>query len=340
MRFQLSKQNCIRAREGESMLDKVKRSFVLFLLVTLLLPAAFAQHGQGGGAPRHGGGVPGPPPGPEAIEVPANGTTLLMQDFGGRPVVDLRINGKGPFRFILDTGASINVIDAALNEELQLPAAEGVQAAPRHGQAAPAIVSIQEIRVGDAVIRGVIGAVMPLSGMLGVHGPRGVLSAANFPGYLLTLNYPAREISIHKGKLEKTSSGDTFDYPSGDPLPTVPISVAGRKTRVHLDTGSGGGLTLPTKFLKELPLASAPRETGKARTHSGEYPISRAKVDGAVELGKHTLALAEIEFSDVRPGSSGPATGQIGAQVLRNFVVTLDTRSRRIRFVESPVRPA
>lgn len=321
------------------MLARVKRLCVLILFALTFVSAAFAQHGPGGGgAQGHGGAMPGRAPGPEAIEVPANGATLPMKDFGGRPVVELRINGNGPFRFILDTGASINVIDAALNEELQLPAAEGMHAAPRPGQPAPTLVSIREIRLGDAAILGVIGAVMPLSGMLGADGPRGVLSAANFPGYLLTLNYPAKEISIRKGTLEP--SGDTLDYPASDMLPTVPIRIAGRETRVHLDTGSPGGLTLPTKFLKELPLASEPRETGKARTHAGEYPISRAKVDGAIELGKHTLALAEVEFSDVRPGRMAPATGQIGAQVLRNFVVTIDTRSRRIRFVQTATRPA
>lgn len=312
------------------------RTGCAYVLLTLALIAfaTYAQHGQGGAAQGHRGGFHSRPPGPEAIEVPAQGLTLPMQDFGGRPVVELKINGRGPFRFILDTGASINVIDAALNEELQLPVAEGIQAAPRPGQATPTIVSIREIRAGNAVIRGVIGAVMPLRSMLGADGPRGALSAASFPGYLLTLDYPGKQILVRKGKLAKADSESIFEYPSGDPLPTVPINIAGRKTRVHLDTGSPGGLILPTKFLKELPLASEPKEIGKARGHAGEFSISRAKVDGKIEVGGHQLALTEIEFSDVAPGRSTAATGLIGYQVLRNFVVTLDTRNRLIRLAQ------
>ncbi len=42
-------------------------------------------------------------PAPANIEVPQNGVTIPMQDMGGRPVVELKINGKGPYRFILDT---------------------------------------------------------------------------------------------------------------------------------------------------------------------------------------------------------------------------------------------
>ncbi len=82
------------------MLSKVKTATLLvqFLLAIALAPAALGQHGQGGGGGHgHGGAVPGPPPGPEAIEVPAQGVSLPMLDFGGRPVVNIKINGKGPY---------------------------------------------------------------------------------------------------------------------------------------------------------------------------------------------------------------------------------------------------
>src|SRR4051794_5882279 len=54
------------------------------------------------------------------IEVPAKGAAVPMLDIGGRPVVEVKINGKGPFPFILDTGATDTVIDSDLNEELSL----------------------------------------------------------------------------------------------------------------------------------------------------------------------------------------------------------------------------
>ena len=36
-------------------------------------------------------------PAPTNIEVPQNGVTIPMQDMAGRPVVEIKINGKGPF---------------------------------------------------------------------------------------------------------------------------------------------------------------------------------------------------------------------------------------------------
>jgi len=186
---------------------------------------------------------------------------------------------------------------------------------------------ISEIRIGQAVLEGMIAAVRPLAGLIsGENAPRGILSAASFPGYLLTFDYPGKRISTLGGADSKTS----FHYREDQVLPTVPIRIAGHDTEVHLDTGSGYGLMLPTKFLKELPLASPPKEVGRARTGGGEFPVSVARVNGAVELGQYILDVGQVSFSDTRPGP-GPAVGNIGYEVLRRFVVTLDSKNRRIK---------
>jgi len=281
---------------------------------------------------QHGGPVHGPAPGPTSIGVPAGGTSVPMLDFGGRPVVEVMINGKGPYRFILDTGAHVSVVDTSIDEELALAGAMGVRAASPDGGQGPKVVTLDVLRVGDASVGGLISAVMPLHQLLtGENAPRGVLSASSFPGYLVTFDYPGKRISIKEGSLDSADALSSFEYQASDSLPTVPVEVAGRSTRVHLDTGSGGGLTLPARFLEELPLASEPKVVGKARTPSGEAPISRARVDGPIRMGGFTLDLEEVSFSDVAPGPV-PPTGQIGFEVLRDFVLTFDSKNRRFRF--------
>jgi hypothetical protein len=270
-------------------------------------------------------------PVPAHIEVPEGGVTLPMQDMGGRPVVDLMINAKGPYRFILDTGAVTTVVSEELSRDLSLSPLEGVQVASATGGPPPTIVMITDVRIGPAVLKGMIAAIRPLAGLLsGENAPRGILSAASFPGYLLTFDYPGKRISIMKGALRGTDSKTSFQYGEDQVLPTLPIRIAGHDTEVHLDTGSGYGLTLPTKFLKELPLASQPKEVGKVRTGGGEFPVSIARVDGTIELGQYKLDISQVSFSDAHPGS-GPAVGNIGYEVLSRFVVTLDSKNRRIK---------
>ena len=298
-----------------------QRSAVSILAVAIgLSPAAAAQIHVG---PRV--------PVPSSIEVPSDGVTVPMQDMGGRPVIELKINGKGPYRFVLDTGAVTTVVSEELSRELALTAPAGMQVAAVGGGTPPAIVLIHDVRFGDAVLVDMIAAVMPLGGLLkGENAPRGVLSAASFPGYLLTCDYPGKRISIKKGALDSADSQNSFQYREDQVLPVVPIRIAGHATEVHLDTGSGFGLTLPVKFLAELPLASQPKEGGKVRTGGGEFAVSIARVDGTIELGKYKLDLDDVRFSDASP-SPGPATGNIGSEVLRHFVVTFDSKNRRIR---------
>ena len=301
---------------------RLKSALLMLPLVALAPAAAHAQH--------HG-----PAPAPREVVVPEAGTTLPMGDAGGRPTVDVMIDGKGPYRFIVDTGAHISVIDTALNDELALPAAPGVRGAAPGGGPAPAIVTIAELKVGDTVLRGMIGAVMPLSTLLQKlnlesEAPRGVLSASSFPGYLVRFDYPSRRISIARGALAEDDSKTVFAYTTEEPLPTVPIRVAGKEARVHLDTGSGYGLSLPTSFLKEIPLATEPKDVREAKTLMGNFPVTSAQVKGPVELGKHTLDLTDVEFSDIGP-KVGLPVGNIGYKILKGFVVTLDSKNRLIQ---------
>jgi len=294
---------------------------ISIVLVASTLPAAVQSHMQFG--PQL--------PVPTGIELPRDGVTVPMQDMEGRPVVELKINGKGPYRFILDTGAVTTVVSDELSRQLSLTPPAGVQVASAGGGPAPAIVLIHDVRIGDAVLEDMIAAVMPLGGLLkGENPPRGVLSAACLPGYLLTYDYPGKRIMIRKGSLASADSKSIFQYTEDQVLPTVPVRIAGHDTQVHLDTGSAFGLTLPVKFLAELPLASQPKEAGSVRTGGGEFPVSIARVNGAIELGKYKLGLDEVRFSDARPGP-GPAVGNIGYGVLRDFVVTLDSKNQRIR---------
>jgi hypothetical protein len=240
-------------------------------------------------------------------------------------LVNVEINARGPYKFILDTGADETVIDEDLKKELS----PETTAAP---QPATGTVRIPRLSVGGATLEGVtIKTILP-HGMFGSgDAPRGVLSAASFPGYLLVLDYPGKRILIRKGELPAADSRTRFEYTREQILPNVPIRVAGTEVRMHVDSGSPGAVTLPTKFLKEMPLVSDPTQIGTARTAYGTFPIWTAEIKGSVELGQYKLDAKSVNFSDVNP-LPGPPTGSLGYRTLKEFVITLDAKNRRIQF--------
>ena len=269
-------------------------------------------------------------PAADKIEVPAGGASLALGDLGGRPLVEVDINGNGPYRFILDTGASHTLVDEDLSKQLSLPAAPATSARP--AGVLGELAKIDHLRIGDASLKGMVVEVGPLSRMFGGgDAPRGVLSAASFPGYLLVLDYPGKRVLIRKGELPPPDSRTRFQYTAEQMLPNVPVRIGETEVRAHVDSGAPGSLTLPTKYLQELPLASEPSQVGRARTTHGEFPIWSAQVKGGVELGQYKLDLPEVQFSDVNP-IPGPATGNIGYRILQRFVVTRDSKNRRIQF--------
>jgi hypothetical protein len=268
---------------------------------------------------QHGHGVPPP----EAIAVPDSGTTVPMLDVGGRPAVEGSINGKGPYLMILDSGASANVLTPDLIQELALPAAPGL--------AGGALVRMTDLRIGDTTLTGVTAArISLLSALAGDRPPRGVLSASGFPGCLVTLDYPGKQVTIRKGVLPPADDRRVFQYSSEDMLPKVPIRIAGHLYHLDLDSGAPGGVTLPIRDEQDLSLSDAPAPVGQARTNAGEFPVFRASISGAVTLGEFSLDVTHIEFSDVRPGAAAP-TGTIGSRVLGQFIVTLDATNRRVK---------
>lgn len=246
-----------------------------------------------------------------------------MLDVGGRPMVKVKIDGKGPFPFILDTGATRTVIDLGLSDELSLPSSDER-------------VRMNELMIGPVRMDEVTAVALPISAMFGKidRPPRGVLSALSFPGYLLTFDYPRKQVALRKGALPAPNGKTIFAYGEDETLPLVPVKVAGLEVKVHLDTGASSALSLPTKYKTEVPLTAPAIEKGKARSHAGDFPVFRGTVDGEIEIGQYKLTTRNLIFTDVVPHPGATPQGQVGYEALRDFAVTLDSANRRIEFAK------
>lgn len=190
---------------------------------------------------------------------------------------------------------------------------------------------LDQLGVGAAVLQGVVVVPSPrMPGLGGQASPRGTLGGSSFLDYLLTLDYPGKKVMIRKGELPPADNRRIFQYDPGDVLPRIPVKIAGREFRPHVDSGSPAGLTLPLNAKANLPLVGKPAQTGRARTPVGEFPIFSAELSEPVQIGEYVLGSRKINLSDVAPGP-GPPVGNIGYQILQEFVVTLDARNHRIQ---------
>jgi len=267
----------------------------------------------------------------DAVEVVSPGEVIPLVLQGNRPIVPVMIGAKGPFPFILDTGAGGSVVSQSLADELGLTitgdARVGTPMSPEAVEAKA--VLIKSAVVGGIRIEGLRAVTMDLEKLFaGVQAPRGVLSAKVFEGYLVTLDYPQKQVTIRKGELPAADSKEVFEFDPAGHLPAVPLDVAGEAMTAHIDSGSPAGFMLPKESAKKLPLASEPVKKGRIRTASGESDITESTLKGTIRLGRYTFENPEVRFGDTPPN--------LGFEILSRFAITLDPKLHRVRLSGAP----
>src|SRR6187401_3180798 len=128
--------------------------------------------------------APTPKPAPAPPSAPAPAATsieLPMELVASRPLVRVKINGQGPFGFLLDPEATQTVIDARLIDTLKLVPLKSADGA---------VYRVVDLEVGKSQLTNVAYESRDLSRVvpeLGLPGqPRGILSLNVWPDQLVT----------------------------------------------------------------------------------------------------------------------------------------------------------
>ena len=249
-----------------------------------------------------------------------------MKSMGGRPLLDIMLNGRGPYTFFMDTGAAHSVLDAGLAQQLELPIAGSIQTGSPLGTGAVEVdlVSLSSVTVGDLVFENQQMALLDLAGMMpGEQMPLGVLSYRLFAGHLLEFDYPQQKMRVYEGELPTANGRDIFAFDT--PIPSIPVALAGQTFDMHLDTGSPSSFMLPLAAAASLPLRSEPEVVGRGRTVDADFTVLAAKLDGSAVLAATTIETPTLHFIE------GAPVGNIGSELLARFVVTIDPTHSRIR---------
>ncbi|HEX6307407.1 MAG TPA: retropepsin-like aspartic protease [Longimicrobiales bacterium] len=123
---------------------------------------------------------------------------------GAALMVPLRINGRGPFDFILDTGATVTCVDERLATALALPDVPGGIGigAGVGGQGALRLVAMDSLTLGSATaydlhacvvdLEHLAGLDLDVDGLVGLNFLREFHVTLDFERNVLTLADPAR----------------------------------------------------------------------------------------------------------------------------------------------------
>ena len=298
--------------------------------------------GSGGERVRVGGGAHGPssgtgpemrgPSGPERTLVPEKGVEVAMTRSDHLPALQVMINGKGPYRFALDTGGGGNAsVDSVVAAALGLEVIGQARSGDPSGRNLVTVdlVKLASLEIGGARFEGVEASVR--SGRLRRMGEPvdGILGFRLFQECLLTLDYPANRLRLDRGGLPSANQNDVLAFTLDHGIPTIRLQVDSVSLEAHVDAGAPGGFSLPASLEPKLAFSSPPKVVGHGRTIGNDFEIRAGTIKGSVRLAGYEYKDANVEFQPVFP------IGNVGSRVLRDFRVTFDQKNGRMRLAKA-----
>jgi predicted aspartyl protease len=218
----------------------------------------------------------------------------------GRIVAPVFINGQGPFRLVVDTGASHTTISPELATTLGLPILPGSTVILNGVTGAEEVptVTIDRLHAGDLVIENARAPVVTTDIMGGADG---ILGVAGLKRERITVDFREDRLSIHRSR-GKPNVGDMLRIPAvrvDGGLIMVIARVGGVRTRAIIDTGaerSLGNIALRTALQNRNKL-DAPRYTSVFGTTA---TVIQGELRGVppVVMGAATVSDLDLVFGD------------------------------------------
>ena len=288
--------------------DTVIGRLVLLAAVSVLIgatepPATSATPAAGAAAPA--AATPAPAAGDTLEEIVVEApepryVSPTRRDRIGRVWAPVFINGKGPFRLVLDTGASNSAVNARVAEKLGLPLTEDHTIMLRGvtGSRVVPTIPITSLIVGDLELQGRRLPIVTdaLGGAEGVLGSEGMLDKRVF------IDFGRDRITIFKSHLEQPPAGFvTVPFRIvGGLLMVVNARIGAIRAKAIIDTGGQatlGNVALREALLRRYRATKVDQDTITGAT----LDVQRGEriPTPPIELGALTLRDVRITIGDM-----------------------------------------
>ena len=291
--------------------------------------------------------------------------TIPFDLVNNRPFVKIMINGKGPFRFVIDTGASMSVLSDKTAQRLGIkPVAKGGSARAIGGSGTFPILYgvLDSIQMGEAKIDTVpiyIRTVHSTEDTPESERSDGYIGLSVLSNYAVTLDYKAQQMIFDRSPLREEPPAK----PAVEPKPGEPAApkaenlgaLAALGVEVPIRSTSGGLASAEA----HLPTMDRPLnfivDTGATISVISKASVKRFDLEGmklkgesfrvigaaGIEEGAEGLGLSALTVNNLRKNNSRALIldldavnetsgfeqhGVLGGDYLRHFCVVIDLR--------------
>jgi Aspartyl protease/PDZ domain len=281
---------------------------------------------------------PAPPP-PDFAIAGGSSTTIPFELLNNHIYVQVRINGKGPFRVLCDTGGA-NIVTPEVAKELGL-ATEGALQGRGVGEKSEdvALAKVDTLQVGDATLENQVFAVFPLASFSKVEGVAsgGLVGYEIFKRFVVSVDYEGSRLTLSLPEaFHYEGEGTVVPFKFNEHIPQVEGEIDGIAGKFDIDTGSRASLDLLGPFVEKHGLKAkyAPKLEGVTGWGVGgpaRAAVGRARV---LKLGDVTVPAPVTELTLQQKGAftDSYVAGNVGAGVLKRFNIVFDYGRQRMIF--------
>ncbi|HEY8003202.1 MAG TPA: aspartyl protease family protein [Phenylobacterium sp.] len=257
-------------------------------------------------------------------------TTVPFQLLNNHIYAQVKVNGKGPFTFIFDTGGHSLLTPLAMQALGLGSEGHGTGGGAGDKTVDESFARHVTFQVGDLVLKDQTAFVVPFEAPHVEAFPQnGMLGFELFRRFVTVIDYGAKTLTfIDPAKFHPKDAGVAVPFVFYDHLPQVMGTFEGVPGLFDIDTGSRVEVTITTPMVAAHQLRqSHPKgavavdgwgvggPTTSYLTRAREMTLGPVKIEGVVAgLGTQTKgSLSDPNF-----------LGNVGSKLLKRFVVTLD----------------
>lgn len=271
----------------------------------------------------------------DALEIA--GDSIAGEQLDTRMAVGVTVDGRGPYRFVVDSGADRSVIGERLARALQLPAGRSVMLHGMAGSSRRDTAMIGRLGIGGSVVEDIAAPVLPERAL----GARGLIGIDALRSQRLMLDFEKNAITVEDTRRPVQARADEIVVTArrrGGQLILTQARAGGVGIRAVVDTGSQ--LTIGNLALRNaLYRRRTPPEMVPATLVSvtGETMVVPLAIVPEMRVGSITMRNVAVGFADLPPfalfGLRDTPAMMLGTDLMANFRrVSLDFGARKVRF--------
>lgn len=273
----------------------------------------------------------------------AGGKTQVPIEFDGDVIVEAKLNGQGPFAFILDTGGHDILTPEAAKVLGLKPFGAGASGGSGEGTVPIQYAQVEKMDIGGMTLRNQPFTVIALPVDTIERGARpplaGILGLELFERFAVRLDYGKKLLSFQPlSGYQHLGAGKAIPIFFTDDQPLFEGRIAGVPGAIALDTGNSGTLIVQGAWADanglEPKMTSGFPSLGYGM--GGASPSWSSRVDCEIAGAHFQRVIARYAKDKKGTFSSRTEAGNMGNELFANFTLDFDYGRSQVWFETAP----